>query len=246
MRFRFIGCGDAFGSGGRFNTCFLGEAASGPFLIDCGASSLVALKRAGVDPDEIGTIVVSHLHGDHFGGLVFLLRAATLYKQRRKALTIAGPPGLAARLEGAMEMFFPQGWVAPETFALRLVALEPNCPTKVDAILVTAFPADHFSGAPPYSLRVEVDGRRVTYSGDTLWTPQLTEAARDADLFVCEAYSYDRRRGTHVDFQTLKAELPKAGAKRVVLTHLGPDMLARLDEIEAAFTVAHDGMVVDI
>src|ERR1700722_15513884 len=42
MQVTFLGSGDAFGSGGRFNTCFLVEAAAASFLIDCGASSLIA------------------------------------------------------------------------------------------------------------------------------------------------------------------------------------------------------------
>ena len=246
MRFRFIGCGDAFGSGGRFNTCFLGEAESGPFLIDCGASSLVALKHFGVDPDEIGTICISHLHGDHYGGLVFLLRAATLYNQRIRPLTIAGPPTLRRRLEAAMEVFFPKGWVQPTSFELRLVELAPNARTEIGAVAVTAFPAEHFSGAPSYSLRVEADGKVITYSGDTLWTAALDEAAAGADLFICEAYSYAKRRGTHIDYASLRTRLPQVAARRTVLTHLGPDMLAHLDEIKRDFTVAEDGLTIEI
>ena len=66
MRLTIIGSGDAFGSGGRFNTCFFLETAKGTLLVDCGASSLVALKARGVDPNAIDGIVLSHLHGDHF------------------------------------------------------------------------------------------------------------------------------------------------------------------------------------
>ena len=246
MRLRFIGCGDAFGSGGRFNTCFLGEADSGPFLIDCGASSLVALKRFGVDPGAIGTIFISHLHGDHYGGLVFLLRAATLYRQRTLKLTIAGPPGLRQRLEAAMEAFFPKGWVEPETFELSLVELSAEDPRDVGPLRVTAFPAEHFSGAPSFSLRVEADDKAIVYSGDTLWTEALERAAAGADLFICEAYSYAKRRGTHLDWQTLRERLPRVTARRTILTHLGPDMLAHLDEIAAEFEVAEDGLAVEI
>lgn len=66
---RFLGSGDAFGSGGRFQTCILVETASTRFLIDCGASSLIGMKRFGVDPGSVDAILISHLHGDHFGGL---------------------------------------------------------------------------------------------------------------------------------------------------------------------------------
>jgi len=115
MKIQVIGCGDAFGSGGRFNTCFLFEDGGQRILVDCGASSLVALKKFGVDPDSIGMVFLTHLHGDHFGGLIFLLREATLFKRRTKALVIGGPEGTAERLENAMEAFFPGGWIANPT-----------------------------------------------------------------------------------------------------------------------------------
>jgi ribonuclease BN (tRNA processing enzyme) len=107
MRIQFLGSGDAFGSGGRFNTCILVEAAAGVFLIDCGASSLIAMRRFRVVPNRIGTIFISHLHGDHFGGLPFFILDAQLVSRRVEPLTIAGPPGLRQRLAEAMEAFFP-------------------------------------------------------------------------------------------------------------------------------------------
>ena len=73
MRLQFLGSGDAFGSGGRFNTCMLVESEFGAFLIDCGASSLIAMRKYGIDPNRIDTVFISHLHGDHFGGLPFLI-----------------------------------------------------------------------------------------------------------------------------------------------------------------------------
>ena len=79
MRLQFIGTGDAFGSGGRFNTCFLVESSGLRFLIDCGATSLTALNRFDVDPDSIDAVFISHLHGDHFGGLVFMRSRALRY-----------------------------------------------------------------------------------------------------------------------------------------------------------------------
>ena len=69
MRVKFLGAGDAFGSGGRLNTCLLVDRGESSFLIDCGASVMIAIRRFGVNPNTISTIILSHLHGDHFGGL---------------------------------------------------------------------------------------------------------------------------------------------------------------------------------
>jgi len=100
----FAGSGDAFGSGGRYQACIhlRGSGGGDPVLLDCGATSLSALKRLGLDPGKIAAVFVSHLHGDHFGGLPFLILDGQ-FSRRTKPLTVAGPPGLARRLTEAME-----------------------------------------------------------------------------------------------------------------------------------------------
>ena len=126
MRLQFVGSGDAFGSGGRFNTCFRVEGPSGDFLIDCGASTLIALRKLGIDPNAIGTIFISHLHGDHFGGLPFFILDAQFYSRRRTLLTLVGPLGFRARLSAAMEVFFPGSSTAARKFEIDLHEITPE------------------------------------------------------------------------------------------------------------------------
>ena len=105
MQLRFIGCGDAFGSGGRFNTCFHVTGERTNFLIDCGASSLPAMKRSNIARDEIDLIAITHFHGDHFAGLPFFLLDAQ-FSRRSHPLVVAGPQGIESRLTQVMEALF--------------------------------------------------------------------------------------------------------------------------------------------
>src|SRR3989304_3997720 len=98
---RFIGSGDAFGSGGRFQACIALEAGGSTTLLDCGATSLVAMRQQGFDPNAVDVVLVTHLHGDHFGGLPFLILAGQ-FSRRTTPLVVAGPGGVGARLAGAM------------------------------------------------------------------------------------------------------------------------------------------------
>ena len=117
MRLQFLGSGDAFGSGGRFNTCFhLERQAHGNVLIDCGASSMVAIRKWGVEPNAVSTVLVSHLHGDHFAGLPFFLLDAQLVSRRTAPLLLAGPPGFEERLMIVMEAMFAGSTKAPRKF----------------------------------------------------------------------------------------------------------------------------------
>jgi ribonuclease BN (tRNA processing enzyme) len=243
MRLQFLGSGDAFGSGGRFNTCFHVTTAATRFLVDCGATSLVAMRRFGVDPNEIRTVFVSHLHGDHFGGLPFLILDGQ-FSRRSVPLTIAGPPGLARRLDEAMEAFFPGSTAVARKFAMAVLELEPETTRMIDGVTVTPYPVEHACGATPFALRLECEGKVLAYSGDTAWTDRLIEAARDSDLFIAEAYFHEKKVKYHLDWATLRAHLPELRARRLILTHMSPDMLGR--EVEAGVTKAEDGLVVEV
>jgi ribonuclease BN (tRNA processing enzyme) len=243
MRLRFLGTGDAFGSGGRFNTCFLVEGTQSDFLIDCGASTMIALRRDKLDPNRIGTIFVSHLHGDHFGGLPFFILDAQFYSRRTAPLTLVGPPGFRQRLHEAMELFFPGSWESKKKFSLDIREIEAGRQVAINALAVTPYVVNHACGAPPFGLRFEIEGKVLAYTGDTEWTETVVEIGQGADLLIAEALTFERPIKFHLDYASLKKNLGRIGAKRVVLTHLGPDMLAHA--AEADHEIAHDGMVVD-
>jgi ribonuclease BN (tRNA processing enzyme) len=244
LRVRFLGSGDAFGSGGRFNTCIMLEAEEGACLVDCGASSLVAMRRFGVDPNRIGAVFISHLHGDHFGGLPFLILDGQLVSRREAPLTIAGPAGLKDRLEAAMEVFFPGSSKIERKFAVEVVELEPGARSLVTGIGVTPYEVKHPSGAIPLALRLEFGGRVVTYTGDTEWTDALISAARGADLLIAEAYFFEKAVKFHLSYTDIRDHLDELAPKRLVLTHLSADMLARSGEVR--HEVAEDGKAIEL
>jgi ribonuclease BN (tRNA processing enzyme) len=243
VRVRFLGSGDAFGSGGRLQTCILLEGAGARCLLDCGASSLVALKRAGLDPNGIDSVLITHLHGDHFGGIPFLVLDGQ-FSGRTRPLRIAGPPGLRDRAVAAMEVFFPGSSSARRKFEVELTELAPGISTALGPLRVTPYEVVHACGAPPFALRVEIDGRVVSYSGDTEWTPALVRAARGADLFICEAYYFEKLVPFHLDYQTLLSHRAELDCKRLVITHMSADLLARSAELSVE--AASDGYEIEL
>lgn len=188
MEVWFLGCGDAFGSGGRFNTCFMVTAADTRFLIDCGASSMIAINRLGVDPNRIDIILLTHLHGDHFGGLPFFLLHADHVSKRDKPLLVAGPRTTGERLTAAMESLFPGSSTKKRRFELIVEEYELEREWRSGPVSVVPYRANHHSGdGPSCALRVICDGKTVTYSGDGAWSEGLPKAAKGVDLFIAEA-----------------------------------------------------------
>lgn len=240
----FLGSGDAFASGGRFQTCFLVEGGGARFLIDCGATSLVALRRHGIDPNAIDAIVLSHLHGDHFGGLPFFILSGHLDDRRRNPLTIAGPPETRARLEALCEVLYPGMTGIELRFPLEIVEMAPGGAHRVLDMTVTPYEANHSPASNPSALRIEYGERIIGYSGDGAWSETLIEAARGADLWIAECNFIDRGVPGHMDFRTLSAGLDRLAAKRVILTHMGREMLAQVPSLPCEF--AEDGMTVEV
>src|SRR4051794_23590189 len=242
MQLQFIGCGDALGSGGRTNTCFHITGNAVNFLIDCGASSLPALKRLEVTRDDIDLILITHFHGDHFAGLPFFLLDAQ-FTRRTRPLVIAGPQGIETRLTQVMEALFEHSSKTKQRFELSVIALNPEESRSFGALKVTPYPVVHGeSGGPFLAYRIEAEGRIICYSADTEWTETLIPAARGADLFIAEAYYYDKIVKNHLSLTTLEAHLADINAKRVILTHMSDDMLGRLDSLP--YGTASDGLVV--
>lgn len=244
MQVTFLGTGDAFGSGARFQTCIALTAGARRWLVDCGASSLVAMQRFSVQPSSVGAVLLTHLHGDHFGGLPFLFLEEQFASRRRAPLVVAGPEGTRERVTAAMEALFPGSSRIPYGFETSYVEWHDGEAVDVNGARVTPFAVVHDSGATPFALRVEREGKVVCYSGDTEWTPALAEACRGADLFVVEATAYDGRMKLHLDYATLLAHRAELAARRIIVTHMGPGMLAHAAGAE--LETARDGLVVEL
>jgi ribonuclease BN (tRNA processing enzyme) len=244
MNLTIIGCGDAFGSGGRFNTCFMLETAKAVLLVDCGASSMSALNARQIDTNRIDGIVLSHLHGDHFGGLPFLLLNAQFLARRDKPLLIAGPPGTRERVDALLEACFPKAKTGIKwRFQWQVQEIPVAVPTEVLGHTVLSAEVVHQSGAPSTALRLSDGETLFAYSGDTEWTDALLGVAREADLFICECYGFAGKLTGHLSWEILKPRLAELKARRIMLTHMNPTMLARLDQVRTGgVLLAEDGL----
>lgn len=241
LMIQFLGSGDNFGSGGRLHSCIYVACPDTPFLLDCGATVLIGMRRFGVSPSDVDVILISHLHGDHFAGIPFFILEAQLISRRTKPLLIAGPPGTEQRVLETMEVLYPRSSRVERRFEVRFFELPEGETTRIGSLLVTPRLVIHGSGAPPYAFRIECGGKVIAYSGDTEWTDSLLDVARGADLFVCEAYFYDKTMKNHLSYLTLKDHAAGLGCRRLVITHMGEDMLRRVEDLGEE--CAEDGKV---
>jgi ribonuclease BN (tRNA processing enzyme) len=247
MRLTVIGCGDAFGAGGSLQTAFFVRSSAATFLIDCGVTTLIGMRRLGLTPADIDTVFVSHLHGDHFGGLPWLLIDAIYISRRKRPLVVTGPRGIEARFLAAAEALYPNITTTKWAFDFRFIEYQERKPLTVGGVTVTPFEVNHPSGAPPYALRFDVDGKVLAFTGDTGWVEVLCEVARGADLFITECFQYDVVLPIHLDYAAIDVNYQKLGARRVLLTHMGEAMLANVEKVDRSrYLIARDGMTLDL
>jgi ribonuclease BN (tRNA processing enzyme) len=247
MKLTIIGCSDAFGSGGRFQSCYLLDAAQGRLMLDCGANSPLALKRAGVVLDSVDAVVISHCHGDHFGGLPFLILEKMFIERSAKPLEILGPPGIARRTAELFEALYPSLSTAPKDFEIRFRELDPGAASLWRGLSIAAHEVEHYSGTPSLALAFCDGRRRFAFSGDAGWCGGVIEAGRGADLYLIECTTYSTKTAVHLDYLTLAGKFDEIGAKRYLLTHMSPEMLASTQKIDRGRCIlAEEGMSLDV
>jgi ribonuclease BN (tRNA processing enzyme) len=252
VRVRFLGTGGPLASGGRLQTCILIESSGGRYLVDCGMTALVSMARFGVDPGTIDAVLISHLHGDHYGGLPLMVLEACITAReaappapRARPLIVAGPAETGKRVRQVLDLF---GW--RDLFAtmrddglLEFVTLEPRRETVVREMTVTASPVVHYTPEAT-ALRMTLAGRTIAFSGDTGWLDALIDVAAAADLFICQTYTIDRPQWGMIDYRALEAHRHRLTCRRLVLTHVGPQLHRRLAEVKEE--VASDGLVISL
>ena len=241
----FIGTSDAFGAGGRRQSAILLRAPGGGVMLDCGMTTATGLAEVGIERNEIDSILVSHFHGDHYGGIPTILLAMLYADARRDSLRIAGPPGVeerVRRLARAMGYSLEeQEW----SFPISFVEYSLSTAAEVGPVAVRAFETRHSPHTFPHGLIVDAGPLKVAYSGDTGWFDDLPREVGEANLFVSECtYHGGEGFGLHLTHAQLVEHRDEFHCARMILTHLGEEMVDYRDACE--FETADDGLVVDL
>jgi len=260
IHFHILGAGGATPVPGYSPAAYLVRLDDEPILMDPGPGALVRLVAAGLAPrgvDDVGLVLLTHLHPDHCLDLVALLFAAhSPLPARTDPLRIWGPPGLKAFLEQLRGIWGrsldPRSrqvevreLAAGETVSLAGgSAIEPFAVDHPQDRLATVCHGYRF---------VDTEGQVAVFSGDTGPCPALTAAARDADLLVVECSTTDDlATAGHMSPARVGELCAAARPRRVVLTHMYPpaaesDLVALVGaHTEVPVLQARDGTVVTV
>lgn len=240
----FVGTSDAFGAGGRRQSAILLRAKRGSALLDCGPTTLTGLVALQVARDEIDTIVLTHYHGDHFGGVPLFLLAAKYCDLRRRPIHIVGPGNVREKIETASLALGHPMDEGDWPFEIRYGTLDVNREVAAGPVGIRAFETNHQADSLPHGVMVDMEGSRIAYSGDTGWFDKLPDLVRGAELFISECTQYDGEFPYHLNYRQLEAHKSEFECGRIILTHLGPEMTDRRGV--GSFETADDGLVLKL
>jgi ribonuclease BN (tRNA processing enzyme) len=244
VKITVLGAADAFCSEAHLNATYLFETARSTFLVDCGPTVLLAMKRRRLDTLRLDFVIISHLHGDHFGGLPFLLLEYMYERPRTRPFVVLGPPGIEERLWALFRALYSDLERDALGFELRVEELVPETLARIADVEVLPVRVPHQVEDVALALRLTIGDKRVLYSGDSPWIDRFLDLANGADLFLCECTAFASSMGRHVEYRQLRPLLPKLGCRRLVLIHLGREMREHAAEIEAECAV--EDMIIEL
>ena len=240
----FIGTSDAFGAGGRRQSAVFARGERGGMLLDCGGTTNTGMSQLGISRDEVDVILISHFHGDHFGGIPAFLYAALYTDARTAPLEIVGPPDIEARVHTLANALGHQLTGREWSFPIHYREIRPGEHFASGPAQIEAFATQHQPEAHPQGYRVRLGREQIAYSGDTGWFPGLPGQITESDLFICECTLHCAELDFHLSLEELREHRHELDCGRLILTHLGEEMTRERGQIE--LETADDGMTVKL
>jgi ribonuclease BN (tRNA processing enzyme) len=240
----FIGTSDAFGAGGRRQSAVYARGERGGMLFDCGATTNTGLAALGLSRDEVDVILISHFHGDHFGGIPAFLYAALYTDRRTHPLEIVGPPEIEARVYALGNALGHHLGDRDWSFPLHFREIRAGEKAEVGPASIEAFATRHQPESHPQGYRARLGREQISYSGDTGWFDALAEQVAGSDLFICECTLHHAELDFHLSLDEIREHRDDLDCGRLILTHLGEEMALERGRLE--IETADDGLAVKL
>jgi ribonuclease BN (tRNA processing enzyme) len=219
MKLTILGSGTVVPNGERNSSGYFVEAGDVRVMLDCGAGTVHALARYGVDWERLTHLFISHFHVDHIGELASLFFAFRhgMKTARTEPLTLIAPRGIERVIHHLKEAFGEK--LFTPKFSFDLIVIEPGETIQLHdgcSLSVTKTPHTDESLA----VKIESPQNSLCYTGDTGASQELTRFFDKADLLISEcSFRQRKERASHLSIQEVAQLASQAKVKKLVVTH---------------------------
>ena len=251
---------------GRAGSSYIVEINGSPrILVDAGPGAFLRIGEMKIGLDQVDTVLLTHLHIDHSGDLPGFFKARTL-TARASAIrfNVFGPAagGMFPSTSRFLDLLFEKGgvWEYQKTFGadedIRGVDLpiDLKSPERLivdrNGLRISAI-ATHHDDCPSVAYRIEYGAESIVFSGDmdASAVPNLVRLARKCSLLVFHCAVLDPPNSPpqlysfHTPPHRIGEAARDAGAKRLLLSHIAPDIQAASQSVLKSIRASYPGPV---
>ena len=241
MKVRLLGTGTSLPDPERVQSGVLVEAGGTAMLLDIGSGVLQRLTQTDVDLTSINQVFISHFHIDHCSD--FLAFCQTLWLLGyEKTLELYAPPQIREWSRASYDIAFPY---LREKLLVEKTVLKENDIVHLDSVVVSMSPTTH-STLESRAFRVEHEGKSVVYSSDTAPCREVVDLANGADILIheCNWLDGDYPKGVHTSPSELADIVELADPRKVVITHVSPEVVAKEKQVLATVSRRTNAQVI--
>ena len=228
MKITLLGTGTSFVDPERVQSGILVEVANKKILFDVGSGILHRLTQSGIDITSIDYIFISHFHIDHCSDFPTLYQSLWMSGYDRP-LHVFAPPAIREWMRGIFEVALPylQG-----KLQIDVTELDEVDKVELEGIVITTQSTPH-STLDSRAFKIEHNGKSIVYTSDTAPSREITEFAKGVDVLIheCNWLDGDHPGNVHTSPSELRDIAKETGAKKVVLVHLGPDVVSEKEKV---------------
>ncbi len=228
MKVILLGTGTSTPDPKRVQAGILIELEEDRILFDIGTGTYYRMNQLGFDLGTISSIFITHFHIDHCSDFAMLCQSLWL-QGHNKPLNVYGPPFIETWWKGIFDTAYPY---ANGRLPLRSIILQKHEETNCGCAKVINVPTKH-STIDTRALRLEVDDKVVVYSADTAPCKEIVNLAKGVDVLIheCNWLDGDHPEGVHTSPSELAELVEQAQPRKVVLTHLTPEVVDNKEEV---------------
>ena len=216
-----LGCDGSYPGPGGACSGYLVRFAGTAIWLDAGSGSLANLQRF-IGLDDLDAVVISHAHPDHFTDLEGYC-VALKWGLKRQGPAVYAPEGLEELMR-----------IGRSSSAVKWRTIDDKSNLQIGGVHLSFSRTDH--PVPTFATRIDAGRVSLGYSADTGPAWEFASLGRGVDLALCEATFLSDQEGSvqHMSARQAGHTASRAGARRLVITHLAPGVNRDSARAEAA------------